>query len=135
MPGEILDSGLVTLPASSAFAGITPSAGSESGKVGANRWTVVTVDTSGNAIASPGGSNVNTAVGVSQGDQPVAGSGVPVLLRHNGVSRIRAGAAVAVGDVLGVDSSGRAITWTTGDVIGHALTAASAAEQIIVAII
>ncbi len=44
---------------------------------------------------------------------------------------VEAGAAVAVGAKLQTDASGRAITWASGEVVGYARDAATAAGDII----
>lgn len=48
-----------------------------------------------------------------------------------GTSKAVAGAAIAAGAALGVDASGRVITWVSGTVIGHSWEAAGAAGDII----
>ena len=118
-----------SFPASSALAATSVTENGVS-KVGAIRFTCVDLDTSGNLIVAPGGT-ATTCIGVAQQDQPVAGQPVQVLTNGNGISRIRSGAAFAAGAVLGIDTSGRAITWTQGYVLGRALVACSAAETIV----
>lgn len=48
-----------------------------------------------------------------------------------GTAIVEAGAAVAVGDTIAADASGRAIKWTTGAKIALALSAATAAGDMI----
>jgi len=48
-----------------------------------------------------------------------------------GTAQVEAGAAVAAGATIGVDASGRGITWASGAKVAVALEAASAAGQVI----
>ena len=74
-------------------------------------------------------SNADSAVGVLQND-PASGYVADVAI--GGVSKVVAGAAVAIGAALMSDTSGRAITQTsTNPIIGYALGQATAANQII----
>ena len=67
--------------------------------------------------------------GVADGSSSAAGVSVQIA----GIAKAKAGAAVAIGAALTCDSSGRAITTTTGgdNLLGRALTAASGANEII----
>lgn len=77
------------------------------------------------------------------GAQAGAGANTLGVVRQSGVSgdiatvdvlgtaQVEAGAAVAAGATVGVDASGRAITWASGAKVGLALEAAAAAGQII----
>lgn len=58
-----------------------------------------------------------------------AASGELVTVDVLGTSIVASGAAVAVGDAVESDASGRAIPKTTGVTRGRALTAATAADQ------
>lgn len=70
-----------------------------------------------------------SALGVIQNNPTAAGTASIMVL---GVSRVRAGAAIAVGAKLGSDANGKAVTATTGDtILGIALEAAAADEDII----
>lgn len=53
------------------------------------------------------------------------------VVRRGAVARVVAGAAVAVGAEVESDATGRAITQTTGVILGQALTAAAAADDVI----
>jgi len=91
-----------------------------SGTVTANRLVT--------AAGAQAGAGANT-YGVSR-SSGVATERVTVDVM--GTAMIEAGAAVAVGDTLKSDASGRAITWvTSGAKVGLALEAASAAGQMI----
>jgi len=78
--------------------------------------------------------NSDKAVGVIQ-NKPNTND--PVELGTHGVTKIKVGAAVTAGDDLMPDTSGRAITATGSgaSVYGRALDTATAADQIIRAII
>lgn len=67
-----------------------------------------------------------TALGIAQNGGAI-GDAVPVVALGTAIAE--AGAAIAVGAQLGYDASGRVVTWTTGPVIGRALTAAGAAGE------
>jgi hypothetical protein len=70
------------------------------------------------------------AIGVLQNDPAAAGRAASVAVL--GVSKVVAGAAVTAGARVQSDASGRAIAAATGDVVlGRALTAASAAGEVI----
>lgn len=54
------------------------------------------------------------------------------VIRRGAIARVTSGAAVAVGDRVASDASGRAVTAaTTNYVLGIAMTAATAADQVI----
>lgn len=77
------------------------------------------------------------------GAQAGAGANTLGVVRQSGVSgdkatvdvlgtaQVEAGAAVSAGATIGVDSSGRGITWASGAKVGLALEAATAAGQVI----
>lgn len=75
------------------------------------------------------------AAGVLQNTPSAAGRSATV--QGAGISKVRSGAAIAAGDRLTSDATGRAITTTTAGnrVHGIALQAASAADQYIAAIV
>jgi len=113
MPGELLDTGLVTLgPA----VGTIP------------RWRCIDLNASGQAALAA----ISVAgIGVSL-DSYTVGQPVAILIHGNGVVRVECGAgAIAVGGQVGIDASGRAIPWTTGAVLGRAMRASAAAGTII----
>ena len=61
-----------------------------------------------------------------------AASGRAATVGIDGVTKVRVGAAVTAGDDLASDSTGRAVTATTGDIIiGRALEDGSAANVVI----
>lgn len=69
------------------------------------------------------------ALGVLQND-PGANGTAAIMVQ--GVSRVRAGAAIAVGSKVGSDANGKARVATSGDtILGIALEAAAADEDII----
>jgi hypothetical protein len=119
MPGELLDTGLMSLPAASGTSVGSP----------IPRWRCVDVNSSGAValcVISVAG------VGVSQQPTTLAGQPVPFLIHGNGVSRVECGAGtIAIGSQVGIDASGRAIPWTTGAVLGRALRGSVAAGTII----
>jgi hypothetical protein len=55
----------------------------------------------------------------------------PVTVQFAGIAKVKAGAAVAIGARLSVDSSGRAVTAGAAATFGIALSAAGAANEII----
>lgn len=77
---------------------------------------------------APAGAGANT-LGVARSG---AASGERVTVDVMGTAVVEAGAAVAAGDTLKADASGRAITWaTSGAKVAVALEAASSAGQFI----
>lgn len=84
------------------------------------------VNTAGEAAVA-GAAGV--ALGVLQNDPGAAGT---ASIMVQGVSRVRAGAAIALGAKVGSDANGKARTAITGDtILGIALEAAAADEDII----
>ncbi len=82
---------------------------------------------------APAGAAANTK-GVARTDVPNIGDRYPVSV--TGTELVLSGGAVNVGDALQTDASGRAITRTsTNPVVGRALTAATAAGQLIEALL
>lgn len=98
-----------------------------SADLSASQFCFVNINTSGQ-LALPSGAGVGCD-GVLQ-DKPKAitqGGSLCVL----GQTKVLAGAAVAIGDSISCDSSGRGITTTsTNKVLGKAVSAASAAGQL-----
>lgn len=71
----------------------------------------------------------DTVIGVAQNKPQVNGQAVTVAIR--GVTNVLAGAAIAAGDLVTTDATGRAIKASAGDVaLGVVLTAASAANHV-----
>lgn len=70
-------------------------------------------------------------VGVSMGDQPVVGGMVAFEGTPGHVVPVEAGAAVAVGNEVQSDATGRAIPLAAGRACGKAWTAAGAAGNVI----
>lgn len=68
------------------------------------------------------------SVGVMQNKPQVTGQAATVAIA--GVSNVMAGAAVAAGSKIAVDSTGRGITYATGKAVGIALGAASGANEL-----
>lgn len=87
----------------------------------ASQYCLVVINSSGKlALATA----TAKADGVLQ-DKPSAADDAGCLA-INGVSKVKAGAAITAGDDISVGSSGKAATSTSGDiVVGRALTAAS----------
>jgi|SRR5690606_29835009 len=71
----------------------------------------------------------DVVVGVMQNKPQVAGQAATVSI--HGVSMVMAGAALDAGDSVEADSTGRAITATTGNVNGIALAAATQANELV----
>ncbi|XVJ69886.1 MAG: DUF2190 family protein [Rhizobacter sp.] len=69
------------------------------------------------------------AVGVTRTSAAAAGDLVPVDML--GTTQVEAGAAVAAGAAVETNASGQAITRSAGVTLGRALTAATAAGQLI----
>lgn len=65
-------------------------------------------------------------IGIARG---AVSSGDPVEYEVIGEVVCCSGAAIAVGAKLGLDATGRVITWTTGQIVGRALEAVSAADE------
>ncbi len=91
----------------------------------ASQHLFVNIDSNGKWALSGAGE-----AGYSLQDKPEAGQfGEARML---GIAKVVAGAAVAAGAFVTSDASSKAVPATTGDVInGHALTAASAADEVI----
>jgi hypothetical protein len=75
------------------------------------------------------------ADGVIANKPSAAGQGCAFATHPGQVARVMAGAAVAQGALLQVDANGKAITATTGKVVGKALLAAGADGDIIPALL
>jgi predicted RecA/RadA family phage recombinase len=91
-----------------------------------HQFKFVDVDATGRAAL---GANGGRVIGVNQG-KPNTGEAVEIT--HSGISKVYAGAAVAAGDEIMSDATGRAITATsTNQRIGVALQAAAAANVLI----
>lgn len=71
----------------------------------------------------------DNAVGVLQNKPQVTNQAATVGIR--GVSNVVCGAAVTAGDKIAADANGHAITWTTGNVLGIALTTTTAAGHLV----
>lgn len=69
------------------------------------------------------------ALGVTRTSAAAAGDLVPVDVQ--GTTLVEASAAIAVDDAVATTANGRAVTFSTGATVGRALTAASAAGQLI----
>jgi hypothetical protein len=90
------------------------------------RFVELAADAQVDLVAAAGGD----AVGVLQNDPSAAGRAATVAVL--GVSKVVAGAAVAAGARVQSDDEGRALAAASGDVVlGRALTAASAAGEVI----
>jgi hypothetical protein len=91
-----------------------------------HQYKFVDVNSSGLAVLASAGADAH---GVVQ-NKPASGRAATVVNR--GISKVVAGAAVAAGAQVTGDSSGRAVTATTGNKIhGTALQAAGGAGEII----
>jgi Uncharacterized conserved protein (DUF2190) len=96
------------------------------GDLRTHQFKFVDVDATGRAALAGNGGR---AVGVNQG-KPNTGEAVEIM--HSGISKVVAGAAVAAGDEIQSDATGRAVTaTTTNQRIGVALQAAGAAGVLI----
>ncbi len=98
-----------------------------------SKFRFLTLDASGNAIHATAHNDV--PVGVSQ--DPASGAGKPVSVAgFPAVTKVTAGAAIALGAPLAPGTDGKAVTATTGQrVWGIALEAATAADQVITVLI
>lgn len=97
-----------------------------SADLSADQFKLIQTDSSGQAALTGAGGVVT---GILQDEPDAAGQGAAV--RVYGVTKVKAGAAISVGDQIESDASGLAITTTTGYIIGIALEAASASGDII----
>lgn len=98
------------------------------GDLSAAQFTFVLLasDAQVDQVSSAGGD----ADGVLQNDPSAAGRAATVAI--GGIVKVKAGAVVAAGAKVQSDATGRAITAATGDhVLGKAVTAAGAADEII----
>ena len=97
------------------------------GDLSANQFYLVVVDGNGQVAVAGDGAD---AIGVLY-DKPSA-QGNAAQVRIGEVVQVAAGAAVSIGANVASDATGRAVTATTGEqIVGKALTAASAAGQLI----
>lgn len=97
------------------------------GDLSSSQYLLMTINSSGQLAATGDGAKTD---GVLQ-DKPAA-AGRAASLGIEGVTKVRAGAAFTAGDDLAADSTGRAVTATTGDVIaGRALEDASGANVVV----
>lgn len=81
--------------------------------------------TAGGAVPSANGN----AVGVTRTSAGAAGDLVPV--DAVGTAMVEASAAISAGAAVATTNDGRAVTFSTGVTVGRALTAATAAGQLI----
>lgn len=103
------------------------STASLSGPNGAGQFLLMKCTTGGKATLCA--ANADVPIGILQND-PVSGAAANIAFA--GVSKVVVGASVSAGAALMSDTSGRAITQTgTNPVIGYALDAATAANQLI----
>ena len=103
------------------------STASLSGPNGSGQFLLVKCTTGGQATLCAANSDI--PIGILQND-PTSGTAANVAFA--GVSKVVVGASLSAGALLMSDSSGRAITQTsTNPVVGYALDAATAANQII----
>lgn len=112
--------GPISIPASAnfntTFAGLT-----------SRQFTFQKVDTNGQLAAPSSGGNV---VGVLQ-DKPTAQGQPGQICGPGSVTKVVAAAAIAAGALVSTDSSGKAVTSTTGaEILGQALEAVSNANDI-----
>lgn len=98
-----------------------------SGDLSASQFRFMVVDSNGQLAAAGAGAATD---GVLQDDPDAAGKAGE--LGVEGVSKCEAGAAVAAGDLVASDASGKCVTASTGNVVaGRAMSAASADGEII----
>lgn len=103
-----------------------------------NQYHIVDLDTSGNlVIAGAGARGIGVLV-----DTPKAGQSGSVVIA--GITKVVAGAAIAAGDYISSNATGQAVPATATDVtggttgtpiIGQALSAASAAGELVTVVI
>lgn len=97
----------------------------------ASQFCMGVVNSSGKFAIAGAGAKID---GVLQNKPAASGRASTVAI--DGVTKVRAGAAVTAGDDLTPDSTGRAVTAATGDIVGgRALEAATAANQVITMLI
>lgn len=98
-----------------------------SGDLSSSQYCFGVVDSSGQVAVAGDGAKAN---GVIYNDPAAAGR--EVALAISGRVKVRAGAAITIGDDVGSDASGRAVPEVSGDYsLGTALESASAAGDII----
>lgn len=91
-----------------------------------SQFLFVSLDSNGEAVVAGAGART---MGVLQ-NKPTLGQGASIVDR--GITKVVAGAAVAIDARVSSDAAGKAITSaTTNSVEGRALTAAAAADEII----
>lgn len=81
------------------------------------------------SVSAPAGANPANVIGIAQED---AASGVGVGVLVSGMGRVIAGETLAAGDLLGADSTGRAIKWRGGTIAGIAESAGAVGEYVAV---
>ena len=98
------------------------------GDLSAAQYTFVTVPDSAGRVTTAG-AGVNS-LGIQQNAPAAIDRGVTIVA--DGISKMKAGAAITIGAKLMSDDSGRGIAATSGNsVLAIALSAATAANQII----
>ncbi|MFI3171098.1 MAG: DUF2190 family protein [Eubacteriales bacterium] len=90
-----------------------------------DKYKAVKLGANGLVLAS---ANTDVVIGVLQ-RQAIASEAATVMV--DGITMMKASAAIAKGALVTTDANGDAVTWTENNVIGIALEAASAANDII----
>lgn len=99
-----------------------------SGDLSASQFKLVVVDANGRVAVA--GAAV-AAIGVLQ-DKPAAiDRACEVSTEFGAIMKVRAGAAVAINAILESDATGRVVTQSAGPKLAKALTAATAADDVI----
>ena len=98
-----------------------------SGDLSAQQFHCMAVNGNGQAVAATSGAQI---AGVLQNDPEVQGEAATIV--QTGITKAKAGAAVAQGAEVMSDADGEVITATSGNrVVGTALQAAAIADEII----
>jgi hypothetical protein len=84
-----------------------------------------------NRFVTPAGAQAGAGTNTLGVARSAGVSGDKVTVDVAGTAIVEAGAAVSAGATIGVDASGRGITWASGAKVGLALEAAGAAGQMI----
>lgn len=93
----------------------------------ASQHLFVAINSSSQAAVAGAGVAVD---GVLQNNPDAQGKAASIM--RDGISKVRAGAAVAAGALVASNASGQAVTAATGNVVaGKALSAAGAANEVI----
>ena len=101
-----------------------------SGDLSTKEGYAIKCDTSGLAAVQASAGAHYIGVLIANPTLPTGTSMAASIACRGSVLSVVAGAAVTVGDMLGLDSSGRFITYSSGAYVGQALQTATAAGQL-----